>query len=173
MIRVLTKMIADVVESENSNLKFDSYQKIWFDKDRVINTSRNQDGSTFWETKNGTLQPNQPEEAQKIQGRSAIVRHLLTKLCRYLSGETLQGEDSELLLTFVREMTRSSKAYKAFSKTEDFDELHIERDMNALMRFAKGEAKAGDFSRFTEGNSGSGWFGGGRGYGGGGGGGVF
>ena len=163
-IQILTKAISQVINLDDAELKFDSYNEIWFDKERVIRKVKNQDGTTVWQNKYGSYENTRPPEGvQKIQGRAAVVRHLLSMLCQYLANEKLEGEDGEAVVEFVRKMTRSSRAYKEFAKTKDFEELHIERDMKALLNFAKGDTDKGDYSRFAEPDSNRGGFGGGGG----------
>ncbi len=170
-IRILTKAISEIFDSEKPNLEFDSYEEIWFDENRVVNTTKNKNGEMFWEDKAGRLQTFKPENAQQIQGRAAVVRHLLTKLCQYISDETLLKKDRELVRSFIKELT-SNKELKAFENREELEELQIVQDLKTLNDIAIGTAKVHKFSHFATKQT-SGPFGGGRGFGGGGGGGVF
>ena len=152
-IRILTEAIDQIVDSENSDLEFDFYNDICFDKKGVIETYRSyefRDGQIHWSTwrERSSTETIRAKKAQQIEGRPAIVRHLLTKLCQSLSDGALQEKDHDLVINFANNLTQTSEEFKALKETKDYQDLQIESDLKTLVSFVKGEAEARDFSRF-------------------------
>jgi len=85
---------------------------------------------------------------RKIQGRIAILRHLLTYLCASISYGNLSEKDSNVLLKFADNLAKTGEAFKVLKETEDYRDLDIEKDLKTLVRFVKGKAKVRDFSHF-------------------------
>ena len=152
-IRILTEAIDQIADSENSDLEFDFYNDICFDKKGVIETYRShefRDGQIHWSTQQGRSSTDtiRAKKAQQIKGRPAIVRHLLTKLCQSFSDGTLQQKDRDSVINFANNLTQTSEMFNALKETKDYQDLQIESDLKTLVSFVKGEAEASDFSRF-------------------------
>ena len=152
-IRILTEAIDQIADSENSDLEFDFYNDICFDKKGVIETYRSyefRDGQIHWSTwrERSSTETIRAKKAQQIEGRPAIVRHLLTKLCQSFSDGTLQQKDRDSVINFANNLTQTSEMFNALKETKDYQDLQIESDLKTLVSFVKGEAEARDFSRF-------------------------
>ena len=167
--------IVRTLNEDKPELKFKTRQYIYFTDDRVVTTSEGQNGEMYWMSKNQGLLRKKPKGMSKVQGTAAIVRHLITELCQIaFDAESFQDNERDELVTFIRKLTESNKAYKDLAKTTEFGNLKIPEDLSALLKVVNGngdkegtrvfgdEGKNG-FSYFVPKNSGGGFGGGGGG----------
>jgi len=165
--RLLTRSIESVANMDQPELDFGTHAEFWYDDDGENGVSRDLNNNiTGWAKKDGTLTPVKPEDIKSVRGRTAIVRHLLSRLCRNLCNSPPKDDDLEVVQSFVKKMTGSGTLVEQIRGADEFSELKIRDDLETIPVLLKGNAECDDFSKFVvKQNRGR--------FGGGGGGGVF
>ena len=161
--RLLMESIVRTLYEDKPKLTFKTYQYICFTDDRVVTTSVGQNGEMYWMSKTDGLTRNKPDGMSEVRGKAAVARHLFTELCQNVSSRPLEDDERDELVAFFKEMAEGSKV----TRTEEFSDLKIPQDADALLRLVKGDGDEKDFSYFVPPKNS------GRVFGGGGGGGVF
>jgi hypothetical protein len=154
-------------ESKLEKLDFGIWDEIWLGDEGLIRTVRNADGTVMW-LQNGSYSSNEPKGAKSFQGRVAIVRHLLTKLCQNVLRQK-DAKDHEAIATFATDILDHEKL-KDIASEDQTESLSLEHDLETLLRVVRGEDASGDFSSLVKQQdpANGGAFGGGGGRGGGG-----
>ena len=160
--RLLTKSIAMHcvnLDQKGKGLDFHPWSDFWFDDDGHIKTTKDASGITNWQTGRGggggggfgsSYSHIKPEGASHVEGRTAIVRHLLTRLCQNVAAQKKNKEvgNPKAIASFVSELIHSKKLDNIASRKE-IEQLEIEHDLKTLLRLVDGEDASGDFSRFV------------------------
>ena len=164
LTELLMESIVRTLNEDKPELKFKTRQYIYFTDDRVVTTSEGQNGEMYWMSKNQGLLRKKPKGMSKVQGTAAIVRHLITELCQIaFDAESFQDNERDELVTFIRKLTESNKAYKDLAKTTEFGNLKIPEDLSTMLKVVNGNEDKEGFSYFVPKNSGGGFGGGGGG----------
>ena len=151
--------IVRTLNKDKPELKFKTHQYIYFTDDRVVTTSEGQNGEMYWMSKTDGLTRNKPDGMSEVRGKAAVARHLFTELCQNVSTRPLEDDERDELVAFFKEMAEGSKV----TRTEEFSDLKIPQDADALLRLVKGDGDEKYFSYFVPPKNSGGGFGGGRG----------
>ena len=156
--RLLTNSITKILNTEDA-LAFEGFSEFWYAAEKEIKTWKDQNGETKWQVK-GSYTTSKPDDAKSVEGKVAIIRHLLGKLCESVRATRPKGIDREHVLSFANKTVRSSALRDIIEPKGD---LKIAEDLKALSEAIKGDAEKDNFSDFVASPNSSGAYGGNRG----------
>ena len=140
-------------------MAFEGFSEFWYAAEKEIKTWKDQNGETKWQVK-GSYTTSKPDDAKSVEGKVAIIRHLLGKLCESVRATRPKGIDREHVLSFANKTVRSSALRDIIEPKGD---LKIAEDLKALSEAIKGDAEKDNFSDFVASPNSSGAYGGNRG----------